>query len=230
MLEFRQGLVFCFLVALWTVVLFAQDVDTSRSEMRPTIERYTADRGSLNRSSPIDYSPANNAQMKQFYSERLSRLSAVNFDAMGQDGRVDYLLSKNHNSYHVRQRDIETKNLKETAGVLPVGQTIIDLEEPRRRMETMDCARDGATLSQLERQIDQTRKSVEADGARNVKKFLANRAARTAEELRNSLKNWFGFYNGYDPLFTWWGDAPYQTADRALHNYVTFLHANIVHF
>jgi exonuclease III len=79
--------------------------------MRPTIERYTADRGSLNRSSPIDYSPAHNAEMKQFYSEWLSRLSAVNFDAMGQDGRVDYLLFKNQLSYQLRQLDIETKNL-----------------------------------------------------------------------------------------------------------------------
>src|SRR5215813_10032967 len=228
MLEFRRGLVFCFLVALWTVVLFAQDVDTSRSEMRPTIERYTADRGSLNRSSPIDYSPANNAQMKQFYSERLSRLSAVNFDAMGQDGRVDYLLFKNQLSYQLRQLDIEAKNLKETAGLLPFGQTIIDLEEARRRMETMDSAKAAATLARLEKQIDQTRKSVEADGARNVKKFLANRAARTAEELRNSLKNWFGFYNGYDPLFTWWVDAPYKAADRALQNYITFLREKIV--
>src|SRR5215813_11489335 len=125
MLEFRQGLVFCFIVALWTVVVFAQDVDTSKSEMRSTIERYTADRGSLNRSSPIDYSPAHNARMKQFYSEWLSRLNAVDFEAMGQDGRVDYLLFKNQLNYQLRQLDFEAKNMKETAGLLPFGQTII---------------------------------------------------------------------------------------------------------
>src|SRR5215813_3144908 len=196
--------------------------------MRPTIERYTADRGSLNRSSPIDYSPANNAQMKQFYSEWLSRLSAVNFDAMGQDGRVDYLLFKNQLSYQLRQLDIETKNLKETAGLLPFAPTIIALEESRRRMETMDSAKAAATLTQLEKQIDQTRKSLEADGPRTVKKFLANRTVRIADELKTSLKNWFGFYNGYDPLFTWWADQPYKATDRALQNYVTFLREKVV--
>jgi uncharacterized protein (DUF885 family) len=227
-LRFRQGLVFSFLAALWAVALFAQDLDTSRSEMRGTIERYTVDRASLSRSSPVDYSPSHNDRMKQFYSEWISRIGGVNFDAMGQDGRVDYLLFQNQLNYQLRQLDIESKNLKETSGLLPFAQTIIDLEESRRRMETMDSPRAGATLTRLEKQIDQTRKSIEADGTRNVKKFLANRAARRAEELRNSLKNWFGFYNGYDPLFTWWVDAPYKATDRALQNYVTFLREKVV--
>jgi uncharacterized protein (DUF885 family) len=196
--------------------------------MRAMIDRYTVDRGGLNRSSPIDYSPAHNAQMKQFYSEWLSTLSGINFDAMGQDGRVDYLLFKNQLDYQLRQLDTTAKNLRETEALLPFAQTIIDLEESRRRMETLDSAKAAATLTRLEKQIDQTRKSVEADGTRNVKKFLANRAARTGDELRNSLKNWFGFYNGYDPLFTWWADAPYKAADRALQNYVTFLREKVV--
>jgi len=44
----------------------------------------------------------------------------------------------------------------------------------------------------------------------------------TADSLRNSLRAWFNFCNGYDPLFTWWTDAPYKAADKALQNYVTF--------
>ena len=86
MFRFRQAPVFCFLFTVCAAVLFAQDLDTSRSEMRATFERYTADRGGINRSSPIDYSPAHNARMKQFYSEWLATIGRVNFDAMGQDG------------------------------------------------------------------------------------------------------------------------------------------------
>ncbi len=228
MLRLRQGPIVCFLAACCAAVLFAQDVDTSRSEMRASIERYTADRTSLNRSSPIDYSPAHNARMKQFYSEWLSTIGKMNFDAMGQDGRIDYLLFKNQLDYQLRQLGADAQKLKETEALLPFAQTIIDLEESRRRMETMDSAKAAATLTRLEKQIDQTRKSIEADGTRNVKKPLANRAARTAEELRTSLKNWFGFYNGYDPLFTWWVDAPYKSTDRALQTYITFLREKVL--
>jgi len=211
-----------------SLVLNAQDVDTSRSEMRAAIERYSADRAILNRSAPIDFSAAHNARMKQFYTETVSSLDRINFDSMGQDGRIDYLLFRNQLDYELRQLETRAKNVAETAPFLPFAQTIIDLEESRRRMESMDSAKAAATLSRLEKQIDQARKAVEADGARNVRKTVANRAATTADGLRNSLRNWFNYYNGYDPLFTWWTDAPYKATDRALQGYVTFLREKIV--
>jgi Bacterial protein of unknown function (DUF885) len=166
--------------------------------------------------------------MKQFYAEWLAAIGRMNFEAMGQDGRIDYLLFKNQLDYESRQLDIRAKNFQETAGFVPFAQTIIDLEESRRRMESIDSAKVAAILSRLEKQIDQTRKAVEADGPRNVKKSLANRAAVEADSLRTSLRNWYNYYNGYDPLFTWWADNPYKAADRALQNYVTLLREKII--
>lgn len=226
--RFTQALVVFAIVIACSFALAAQDVDASRSEMRAMIERYTADRGSLNRSAPIDFSQTRNARMKQFYTDWLSSLDRVNFDSMGQDGRIDYLLFRNQLDYELRQVDIQTRNFAETSSLLPFAQTIIDLEESRRRMESIDSAKAAATLTRLEKQIDQTRKAVEADGARNVKKAIAGRAADTANQLRNTLRNWYGFHNGYDPIFTWWADVPYKAADRALQNYVTFLRERIV--
>ena len=226
--RFTQSLVVCSATIICSLVLCAQDIDTSRSEMRATIERYSADRAIQNRSAPIDFSPTHNARMKQFYAEWLTSLDRVSFDAMSQDGRIDYLLFKNQLEYELRQADARARNFAETSAFLPFAQIIIGLEESRRRMESMDSARAAATLSSLEKQIDQARKAVEADGGRNVKKTVANRAATTADSLRNSLRSWFNFYNGYDPLFTWWADTPYKAADRALQNYVTFLREKIV--
>src|SRR4029453_11301401 len=140
----------------------------------------------------------------------------------------DYLLFRNQLEYELRQVDARSKNFAETAPFLPFAQTIIDLGESRRRMESMDSAKAAATLSRLEKQIEQARKAVEADGARNVKKTVANRAASTPNSPRNLLRSWFNFYNGYDPLFTWWSDTPYKAADKALQNYVTFLREKIV--
>jgi uncharacterized protein (DUF885 family) len=196
--------------------------------MRATIERYSADRAIQNRSAPIDYSPANSARMKQFYTGWLTSLDRLDFDSMSQDGRIDYLLFRNQLNYEVRQVDTRAANFAETAAFLPFAQTIIDFEESRRRMESMNPAKAAETLSRLEKQIDAARKSVEADGARNVRKALANRAATTADSLRTSLRNWFNYYNGYDPLFSWWADAPYKASDRALQSYVTFLREKIV--
>jgi uncharacterized protein (DUF885 family) len=210
------------------LVLSAQDVDTSRSEMRSTIERYSADRAIQNRSAPIEYSAAHSARMKQFYTNWLASLDRTDFDSMGQDGRIDYLLFRNQLTYELRQVDTRARNVAEISSLLPFAQTIVDLEESRRRMESMDSARAAATLSRLAKQIDEARKAVEGDARANLKKTLVGRAAATADSLRNSLRSWFNYYNGYDPLFTWWAAAPYKTTDSALQNYVTFLREKIL--
>ena len=54
-------------------------------------------------------------------------------------------------------------------------------------------------------------------------KDLATRGADSVDGLRNSVTTWFNFYNGYDPLFTWWMGMPYKQVDDALQGYAAFL-------
>jgi len=44
------------------------------------------------------------------------------------------------------------------------------------------------------------------------------------------LRNWYTFYNGYDPVFTWWNEEPYKTLDQALTTYGAFLGERVVGF
>ncbi|MGH9842739.1 MAG: DUF885 family protein, partial [Blastocatellia bacterium] len=37
------------------------------------------------------------------------------------------------------------------------------------------------------------------------------------------LRTWYGYYNGYDPLFTWWAEEPYKAVDQSLANYAGYL-------
>src|SRR5215213_9346817 len=61
------------------------DLDPGKSEMRPVIERYVADRGSLSRSYPVESSPARLARFKQFYSGWLALIGKMDFDTMSLD-------------------------------------------------------------------------------------------------------------------------------------------------
>src|SRR5678809_1557459 len=119
------------------------------SEMRGAIERYTVDRGSLTRSYPVGVSRARRERFKKFYSEWLASLQSLNFDAMSQDGKIDYLLFKNHLEYELRQLDIQSRQLSEIEPLVPFAGKIIDLEEARRRMEPIDSAKIAATLNDL---------------------------------------------------------------------------------
>jgi uncharacterized protein (DUF885 family) len=217
----------------------AEPTSTKESEMRAAIERYTVDRGSLQRSYPVSTSPARRDRFRKLYNDWLASLLKLDFDSMSQDGKIDYILFKNHLDYELRQLDIQAKQLEEIQPLIPFAKTIIDFEETRRRMEPIDSAKAAATLTDLKKQVDERRRAVElglrpegrgADGAETVriKKPVANRAAGALNGLRNTLRNWYTFYNGYDPVFTWWNEEPYKALDQSLTNYATFLTERVV--
>ena len=228
-------------------------LDLNESEMRSLIERYTVDRGSLTRSYPVSISSARQARFRQFYSDWLAQLQKLNFDSMSQEGKVDYLLLKNHLEYELRQMDIQTKQLAEIQPLVPFVKTIADFEDARRQMQPIDSPKTAATLTNLRKQVEDTRRAVEAglrttrenlaDGVRTAsgsdrltdriepikaKKTVAFRAVGVINNLRNTLRNWYTFYNGYDPLFTWWNEEPYKTLDQTLTTYAAFLSERVV--
>lgn len=222
------------------------DLDTSQSELRPLIERFTVDLGSLNRFYAIPISPTRRERLRKFYTEWLQRLEGVNFEVLSMDGRVDYLLFRNHLEYLLRQLDIQAKQIAEMEPLLPFAKTIIELEESRRRMEPVRPEQVAERLAIMRRQIEDVRRAVEAglrgeraDGQPRDRgtdaitpiratRVVANRALQALQNLRTTLRNWFAFYNGYDPLFTWWVSEPYQSADQALGNYIDFLAQRVV--
>jgi uncharacterized protein (DUF885 family) len=212
------------------------------SEMRSAIERYTVDRGSLARSYPVAVSRARRERFKRFYDEWLKSLKSLDFDPMNQDGKIDYILFKNHLEYESRQLDIQSRQITEIEPLLPFAEKIIDLEETRRRMEPINSAKVAATLTELRKQVDERRRALEL-GLRpegrggdstptveplRVKKTVANRAVLALNGLRNNLRNWYTFYNGYDPVFTWWNEEPYRSLDQALTTYGAFITERVV--
>src|SRR5439155_14920350 len=230
-----------------------KETNLSESEMRSLIERYTVDRGSLTRSYPVSISLARQTLFRQFYSDWLAQLQKLNFDSMSHEGKVDYLLLKNHLEYELRQMDIQAKQLADIQPLVPFAKTIVDFEDARRQMQPIDSAKTAATLTNVNRQVDETRRAVEAglrtsrenlvDGVSTAsgsdrladrtdpiraKKTVAFRAVGAINNLRNTLRNWYTFYNGYDPLFTWWNEEPYKTLDQTLTTYAAFLSERVV--
>ena len=98
------------------------------------------------------------------------------------------------------------------------------------RMEAMDAEKAAVVLSGALGRLLQIRSRLEAGLTDKTKleglpigKSSAVRAAETVYGLRKTVRDWFNFYNNYDPLFTWWMAQPYQEIDKALADYSTFL-------
>ena len=210
-------------------------ITESHSELENMIGRFNADQRSLRWYFTIEISSARQLRMKQLYKSALDDLGRIRFDSLSQDGRVDYLLFKNYLTHGLRQLDIRAKSFEEESSLIPFAQTIVDLREALQRMQFVDPAKTAVTLNGLAKQIEETRKSFEAglrpdskSSALKVKKTVANRAYGTINDLRTSLREWFNFYDGYDPLFSWWVAEPYKSVDSALRNYSTFVREKVV--
>ncbi|MGP0069994.1 MAG: DUF885 family protein [Isosphaeraceae bacterium] len=202
-----------------------------RSELRGAIERYEADRGSLLRSAPQAGSPLRDEQLRGFTAQWLDQLGSVAFDRLTQDGKVDYLLLKNHLAHELRQIEIRSKERSEWEPLVPFAPIILELDASRRALKSMEWSKVADGLIKLTKEIADARHSLErnapgrdqAKGNALAKNRAANRALAAVESLRNTLRTWFAFYDGYDPLFTWWMQEPYKAADQSLQSYAGVL-------
>ncbi len=216
-----------------TEPLDLNDLNQPEGQIAGLIKRYTADRGSLTRFYSAPYSPIKRARFKQFYTEWLDALRQIDFDKLSQQEKVDYVLFKIQLDYELRQLDIEEKRFAEMEPLIPFAKSLIELEDSRRHMQPIDPPKVAALLSRLNKMIDETKKSLDASvksGSQRqpVKKTVANRAAETVASLRTMLRNWYGFYHGYDPNFTWWAAHPYRLVDSSLQDYARFLREKLV--
>lgn len=220
-------IIVCVLIVLSGLAM-GDDLDRSSSEMAAPIERYIADRATIVRTYPIEISETRRKRLATFYGEWSNRVAQMNFDSLSAEGRIDYVLLKNHLQHEVRQLELDTKAFQEEAPLMPFAGVIVGLEESRRRMEPADAAKMAAAVSALARQIDDTRKKVEsAMRSSPPKRTVANHAAVTLNNLRGTFRRWYEFYNGYDPAFTWWMEEPYKSADTALDTYSKFLREHV---
>jgi uncharacterized protein (DUF885 family) len=203
----------------------ADEIQSPPSEMRALLERYDADRMLLQRSYRTPLSPAVLERMQKFYSGWQSEVEKVDFEAMHQDGRIDYILLKNTLNHELRGIELRRKEMAETAPLLPFAPAIVNLAEALRHMDDMDAAKAAATLEGLNKQIDEAKKAL---GSMKTSKYVANRAANETDQLRAALKDWFTFYNGYDPQFTWWTGVTYKGVDTNLESYAAQVREQIV--
>src|SRR5205823_9796829 len=107
-------------------------------------------------------SPARRQRLREFTVEWRARLKELDFDALGQEGRIDYLLLDNQLRYALVEFDRQEKHIAEMAPLLPFAAAISDLQEARRRMEPVDPKAAAGTLAAVSAAVERARRAVEA--------------------------------------------------------------------
>ena len=219
------------------------------SDFREVVDRYAADRAAMMRRFDAAYSSVRRDALRGFYTGWRSALQAIDFNALAQPARVDYVLLDTQLQYELRLLEREQRILSETAALVPFLDSIFDLHEARRRHEPIDARKAADALKVLTGRVDATRKAVEAgvsdkpapttastSGAApanapiKTTKVVAFRAAEIVTSARRTLEDWFNYRSGYDPLFSWWAADPFKKTDEALGDYIKTLREKVVGF
>ena len=204
------------------------------SEVRALVERYSADERSLDRYFAIPFSSAHDSRFASFYQEWLDILKNIDFKQLNIDEQVDYLLLKNHLTRSLRKLTQDAAVAKEAAPYLPFAESIITLNENFRKTKWIEGDQAAKALAEIENKAREAREAIktqlaglwEGEGQKDensVNRMVLKNAVSMLSTLRAGLKDWFDFYNGYNPRFTWWAAESYESADKELQAYESFL-------
>lgn len=185
--------------------------------IRDTIERITADLKELKGFLQIEISPRRRERLQLFLTSELKSLHDLPFELYDQEAKVDHLLVKNYLQRELRGLELETKQNERLAPLLPFAATLVNLCEARTLVLPIDPKDTAQKLFESHATITSVIEKVKtkADDV-IVPKHSAFRAANHIISLKGHLKEWFGFYTGYDPTFDWWVAQPYAVIDQSL--------------
>ena len=203
------------------------------SEMRGVVERYSADRGVLLRRYAQQYSSSQRDVLTRFYDAWTAQLKAVDFGKLSHDAKADHVLLRNRIEDAQDELRRDATVYAGLGALLPFADSVFALEDARRRMENVDGASSARTLAFINTSANALRAKIENppkgdSSAAKTSKVAAYRAAEVTASLRATLRSWHQFYDGYDPMYSWWTGAPYRSADSALANYQRALRERIV--
>jgi uncharacterized protein (DUF885 family) len=183
--------------------------------MRERIERVREDLNDLRSFYNIDISNARKARLKEYIEEELASLRKSPFKSCDQQGKIDYLLLQNFLRKELKQLELDGEKDKDIEPLIPFAAIIIKLCEDRQMMKPVDGEKAANSLFQVTKQIGEMKFKV-TEGKVKVDRTTASRAANSIGRLRWHLAEWFGFFKGYDPMFTWWVGEPYSKIEIEL--------------
>jgi hypothetical protein len=223
-----------------SVPVLAPLVARPASELADVIERFSIDRTGLNRRYDADDSPDQRRRMREFYGGWETRLKDLDFAKLSQEARADYVLLAHYLRHQIALLDRRDKMRAEELPLAPFADRLLSLQDARRNLVTIDPRAAARTLAEVTRQVDSLRGLFEppargADSATRPRgtaptttRTIANRAADDLDDVRGVVGNWFRYYDGYDPDFSWWAKDPWKKLDDALKRYARTLRERVV--
>lgn len=198
------------------------------SEMADAMIQYDADKASIlrfystasqgefgGRQQGAGYNtPERRKRLLELIDQYLDQLKKSPFEKWNINGKVDYVLFKRNLESEQYQLLEEQKTYDQIAKYLTFSDRLFALQKPRRRGISVSGEAVAKELNDINKEIataiDKLKK------VDSLEQSQANLASDAARGLQGVMRDYFNFYNGYDPLFSWWVPKTYTATDSLL--------------
>ena len=203
------------------------EIPAARSTVLDLDREYQADHSSLRSALEMPASGAYLDRRQQLGEQWRVRLEKLDFAPLAPREKAEYLLLRSEVQGLLDETARAKTRLAEIAPLLPFRTLIHELETARRHWDVLDCQAAASKVVDLTAAVKQVREHLPKAGGKPVSAAVALRAAGVVHELQELLKRWYGFYDGYQPDFTWWLKKPYDDAAKQLDDYAKYLREEI---
>lgn len=202
--------------------------------MEELITSYAEDRRAVDAAYAVPWSEAAMDREELLLQQYRKQLEAVDYDRLNPVGRVDWHLLGHHLQGETGDLALERARLAEMEPLLgfrrPL-QALLARQEARQDIDPEAAAAALAdavdALKALRARLESGKDKDPPPSAVRPGPVLANRAAAAADALRESLTEWFRFYDGFQPDFGWWVRQPHAAFTKALTDWADYLRKEI---
>ncbi len=171
---------------------------------------YRADWGSLSRFYAVEDSIGRHQRLLKYVKSWMKGIDEFNVEQLTSTEANTFEDFRQQLLKDVADLDAGLVAVQKLHGELSFAQEIVSLFEARQRVDAVIVADVAARVTRLAESIRNVEDALQADEslALDVEKIKRMRAG--IGRLTEVLKDWYRFYDGYDPLFVWWVKRPYE--------------------
>lgn len=228
-----------FLIIILIIIISTNTLNAEESSIiniPELIREFSSDWRDLNRYYNIWYSPERNQQMDKYLNKWIEKIKGINFESLNQDEKIDIILLLNKINYLKYYLGSNNEQYYKVEYMVPFANIVTELVGERRDMSEIDLKGSAEKLNSINESIekitDSVKKSLNKKESEEKKLEIDKNNIHFIIEIINTvnriLKDWFSYYNKFDPQFSWWIEEPFTKTKDSLEAYKKLIQNKIL--